>query len=143
MRQLQSLIWLRNRNTDIRKLKFIFCSCKLISLNRDAYKTNVYVISHHLVCFILQCQCYKDACFMSMTRMFCKNVATKAKKCKRHLHLASLHTKIIVVKYFVTHHKFLSYATINQSCGLSNILRFSFFLILSHIYLCCWFKDFW
>ena len=59
--------------------------------------------------------------------------------CKRHLHLASLHTKIIVVKYFVTHHKFLSYATINQSCGLSNILRFSFFLILSHIYLCCWF----
>ena len=76
----------------IEKLKFIFSSCKLIPLNRDVYKTNVYVISHHLVCFILQCQYYKDACFMSMTRMFCKNVATKAKKCKRHLHLASLHT---------------------------------------------------
>ena len=60
----------------LRKLNLYFVSV-VISLNRDAYKTNVYAISHHLVCF-LQCQYYKDACFMSIkiTRMCCKNVAT-------------------------------------------------------------------
>ena len=139
MRQLQCFILLcisNCWNRDLRKLKFIFCSCKLISLNRDAYKTNVYVISHHLVCFILQCQYYKDACFMSITRMCCKNDATKSWWMQKASSFSITSQKIIVVKYFVTHHKFLSYATINQSCGLSNILRFSFPHPIIHLPLC-------